>query len=186
MSSNAIKGIFFQVVENVETMFLTFLKSVPISLVLSAIGWIILTKIGKKNPKIAKVKWPATGLIFYLSVLLQMTLFSRKFGSAREIIWYPLPGGDYLIVLYSIANLVIFIPLGILLVKTFPKFMNRAWKVGLASLFISLLLETLQYIFACGLSQVDDVVMNVVGGLVGYLIIKAIGKKNDKRKRVEN
>ena len=81
-----------------------------------------------------------------------------------------------MVVLYSLANLVIFIPFGILVPKVFHG-VNTVWKMALVTLMTSVLIEIVQFILSCGYSEVEDVIMNVAGGVIGYLIIRRIGKK---------
>lgn len=172
----------------------SLLVAVPVAIAILAILWIIIKLIKKKSSQdsraaiiIAERKGWILGFGFYISLLIQMGIISRPFGSTRIVNWIPfqVPGGDYLIMLYSLANAVIFIPFGILVPKVFRS-INTIWKMFLVTLITSVCIEIIQYILACGYAEVEDVIMNVIGGAIGYLIIKAIGKKNDKRKRVEN
>ena len=172
----------------------SLLIALPVAIVVLAILWMIIKLIKKKSSQdsraaiiIAERKGWILGFGFYISLLIQMGIISRPFGSTRIVNWIPfqVPGGDYLIMLYSLANAVIFIPFGILVPKVFRS-INTIWKMFLVTLITSVCIEIIQYILACGYAEVEDVIMNVIGGAIGYLIIKAIGKKNDKRKRVEN
>lgn len=71
-----------------------------------------------------------------------------------------------------IGNIVLFIPLGIYL-QLFKKD-----KRILANLFgicvVSLSLEFIQYIFAIGASDIDDILLNCIGGLIGILLYKLL------------
>ena len=167
-----------QVLRGAWAMTKSFIISLPISIFIGFISWLILSKLEKKNEAIKERKWAAAGLITYFMILVQMGLLSRPFGSTREIKWIPFvtPGGDYLIVLYALANIVYFIPLGFLLARVFKGTINNAFKAGIAALAISLFIEIMQYLLACGTSEVEDLIMNVTGGIVGYLIAKKISK----------
>jgi glycopeptide antibiotics resistance protein len=83
------------------------------------------------------------------------------------------------------GNIILFIPLGILIPVIWSQFM-RAWKtVGIAFL-ISITIESLQLItLYMGNSyrafDIDDIIMNCIGTLIGYCILKAMIKR---RKRV--
>ena len=66
-----------------------------------------------------------------------------------------------------IMNVVAFIPVGLLLGCAFGKRM-KWWKVVLVGLAFSLLIETLQFVLKRGFAEVDDVMHNVVGCLMGY------------------
>ena len=173
-----------QVQNGIWAMTKSFVISLPISIFIGFISWLILSKLEKKNEVIRERKWAAVGLITYFMILIQMGLLSRPFGSTREIKWIPFntPGGDYLIVLYSLANLVYFIPLGLLLASVFKKTINNVFKAGLAALIVSLFIEIMQFLLACGTSEVEDLIMNVAGGIVGYLIYKGTIKIINKRR----
>ena len=172
----------------------TLLVAIPVGIVVLAILWGIIKLIEKKAPQESRIvtiikerKGWILGFGFYISLIIQIVIFSRPFGSTRIVNWIPfrVPGGRNLIVLYALANLIVFIPFGILVPKVF-RGVNTVWKMALVTFIISVCIEIIQYILACGYSEVEDVIMNVIGGAIGYLIIKAIGKTNDKRKLVEN
>ena len=122
------------------------------------------------------------GLGFYIAILIQMGVISRTPGSVSEMVWIPFQtsGGSSLIVLYSLANLVIFIPFGILVPKVF-RGVNSVWAMALVTLMTSVLIEIVQFMLACGYSEVEDVIMNVAGGVIGYLIIRVIQNKKESK-----
>ncbi|AKK04307.1 VanZ family protein [Corynebacterium epidermidicanis] len=66
----------------------------------------------------------------------------------------------------AIANVGLFIPMGMLLAMWWP---GRAFRrrVVLTCLNISLLIEVLQYFFALGFTDVDDVILNTFGAWIG-------------------
>jgi len=71
-----------------------------------------------------------------------------------------------------LGNVVIFIPLGIYL-TTLKK--NKSVMHNLLLVFsISLFAEAIQYIFSLGSSDIDDLILNCLGGLIGILIYKAM------------
>ena len=44
-------------------------------------------------------------------------------------------------------------------------------------------IEVLQYIFKCGASDIDDLILNTIGGLLGifiYLLLKSISKSKEQ------
>lgn len=76
---------------------------------------------------------------------------------------------------YNLKNIVFFIPFGFL----FPKvqrldvsFKNRTWLIVLCCGFLlSLLVEVSQYIFCLGLCELDDLICNGLGALLGYWLL---------------
>lgn len=183
----------FQTIRNGGAMLRKLIMVLPISFAVTLICWLIMKLIEKKCVTENKLKaliierkrW-ILGFVFYISIMVQVGVLSRTLGTMRTIVWVPFrtPGGDNLIALYALANLVLFIPFGVLVPKVFHS-VNAFWKVILVTFVTSVCIEMIQYILACGYSQVEDVIMNVAGGVVGYLIIQKIGrqKENDNKER---
>lgn len=71
------------------------------------------------------------------------------------------------------GNIIVFIPLGVLLPVIF-KNLRGFVKVVSITLLSSLLAEILQRIFEVGSFDVDDIILNTIGGALGYLIYKII------------
>ena len=185
ISANFTTSRLFQTIKNGGYLVKGLMIALPISIVLTCVLWAILELIEKKSCDDSKVKqiivqrkkW-ILGLGFYILLLIQMGVISRTPGSIREVVWIPFqtPGGDNLIVLYSLANMVIFIPLGILVPNVFHG-VNSVWAMALVTFITSVCIELIQYALACGYSEVEDVIMNVAGGVIGYLIIRRIEKR---------
>jgi glycopeptide antibiotics resistance protein len=68
-----------------------------------------------------------------------------------------------------LGNIIGFIPLGILLPFLFRN-LNSAWKTIVAVFLISLAFETTQLVFNLGIFDVDDLLLNTLGGAIGYLV----------------
>nr|WP_263637335.1 VanZ family protein [Anaerostipes caccae] len=70
-----------------------------------------------------------------------------------------------------VGNVFAFSPFGFLLpVMTEKK--RGLIKVVLGSFSFSLIIESCQYIFKVGVFDVDDLLLNTIGGLIGYIIYK--------------
>ena len=82
------------------------------------------------------------------------------YNSIRGIIWN------------LVGNVVMFIPSGIVLSVIYRQ-LNRFWKVITAGAFISLCIELLQLPFSSRTSDIDDLILNVLGVAVGYGIYAA-------------
>jgi glycopeptide antibiotics resistance protein len=79
------------------------------------------------------------------------------------------------------GNIIGFMPLGILLPALFFAF-RGFWRVALISFCISLLFETTQLLTGLGSFDVDDIILNTTGGIVGYIVylgLKKIMRDND-------
>ena len=76
---------------------------------------------------------------------------------------------------YVIENILLFVPLGILFPIGFS--FARRWKgmIGIA-LCLSLAVEVLQFVFRCGKSEVDDLIANVIGAVIGFGIYRVCQK----------
>lgn len=73
-----------------------------------------------------------------------------------------------------LGNIAIFIPFGLLL-PIVQK--DKSKKIILYGLFTSALIEIIQYVFALGSSDIDDLMLNTLGTVIGYLLYKIIHKK---------
>ena len=71
------------------------------------------------------------------------------------------------------GNVVLFIPLGIFL-PSFCKNFRSFLKTALAALGIIVAVEMLQYVTLLGSCDVDDLILNMIGVLIGYPIWRMI------------
>ena len=184
-SEQLFKAHLNQIWENSGSLFGKLIIAIPVGvvvvLVMRGAMKIIQTKCSQDSKAVRIIterKGWILGLGFYITLLVQMGVISRTPGSVSEMVWIPFQtsGGSSLIVLYSLANLVIFILFGILVPKVF-RGVNSVWAIALVTLMTSVVIEIVQFMLACGYSEVEDVIMNVAGGVIGYLIIRRIGKK---------
>lgn len=120
----------------------------------------------------------------YLTVLLQEAFFSRPPGSRTSVdmtlfgTWGHSPQGNA----YVIENVIMFIPWGLLLPVIIRLFRRGAgaWLCILSGFLASVSLETVQYLTQRGHCQLDDVVMNTLGTLAGWLLFKLFVKLKRK------
>lgn len=87
-----------------------------------------------------------------------------------------------------IGNIALFVPVGFLLPLLWKRF-EKIWAVLLSCLSISLAIEIIQLGISLRATDVDDLIMNVLGGIVGYFIYALIRRltksKTDKFKLAE-
>ena len=69
-----------------------------------------------------------------------------------------------------LGNLALFVPMGMALPCLFKK-LNRFWKVLLTVLGMVVIVELVQGVLRVGSIDIDDVIFNVVGAMIGYGII---------------
>lgn len=79
------------------------------------------------------------------------------------------------------GNIIIFIPFGFLLPVVVTYF-NRFWKLLSITLIVTMSVETLQYVTKVGELDIDDVILNTLGSIMGYILYKIIVKIFTKRK----
>lgn len=119
----------------------------------------------------------------YAAFLLKLLLFSRAPGSERSINLIPFasiaqyafshsPGTAKVAFANVIGNILIFIPLGV-----YASWLRRrasAWLTILTVVSVSVAVEIIQGVFAVGASDIDDVILNCVGGLIGILAFRLL------------
>ena len=90
-----------------------------------------------------------------------------------EIYWYVLRRYGFVWrswwVRNLLGNLVLFLPMGIFLPALFPS-LRRWYRTILATALIVVCMEVLQLITRTGSCDVDDLILNVLGCAIGYLI----------------
>lgn len=69
------------------------------------------------------------------------------------------------------GNMIGFVPFGIMLPLLFEKARNIR-TVFFATLILSLTFELIQLVFKFGIFDVDDLLLNTLGGVVGYLLTR--------------
>lgn len=140
-------------------------------LLVAVVGFILIFS----NQRV-KQKWRAFGrLVFfeYVAFLLCMTVFFRESVEHRTFnlipFWsYTAENADLQHSLYveALMNVLMFVPFGLLAGCVFKRI---GWKKMLvASLCLSVLIETLQFILKRGFAEFDDVFHNTLGAVIGF------------------
>ena len=80
-------------------------------------------------------------------------------------------------IILDILNCIVFIPFGIFLSHTIKK--NKLLKTLLITFFFSLIIEIFQLYFIIGSFMVNDLIVNVIGGVIGCLLYLIITKKEN-------
>lgn len=114
-------------------------------------------------------------LIVYLVTMSYIIFLNREPGSRDEVTFklfgtlgYGARGNAYVI-----ENILLFIPYGLLLPYIWSG-MRRPAICCLSACLCSIAIETLQYIAKRGYCQLDDVVFNTIGALLGYLFFRLL------------
>ena len=101
----------------------------------------------------------ATAFPFRVNLLPLVNLFD--YDSKRDLL------------LNVIGNAAMFIPSGIVLPFVYKR-LNSFWKVLLAGIGISLCIEIIQLPFSVRATDIDDLILNTIGVIVGYGIVTLI------------
>lgn len=135
----------------------------------------------------------------YMAIVILVLVLKFPTGLVSNTIEVWLDGGDFsrkgpqLIPFYTIVdyvqkvhsfddwfiknlacNIIMFIPHGLLTPLFMKKWKYTVVKVGLSAALISVCIEIFQFVTALGLCDIDDVILNIIGALVGYAIYKLI------------
>jgi glycopeptide antibiotics resistance protein len=110
----------------------------------------------------------------YIIFLLDIALFHFQASHPRAN-WVPFRSiihdwrnGGWGFVVNFVGNLVAFLPMGLLPPLIRPR-RTTLWQVALFSLSISFAIEAGQYISGRRVPDVDDLILNTLGGVLGYL-----------------
>lgn len=110
-------------------------------------------------------------LIEYIFLIFCSTVFFRTTSELRKYDIHPFWSYDRPeLLVENIMNVVVFIPVGLLLGIAFKQV--TWWKVLLIGCGISVTIESLQFFFMKGFSELDDVMHNTLGCLLGWFIVK--------------
>lgn len=72
------------------------------------------------------------------------------------------------------CNLIMFIPYGFLLPAFWKNGHYRGLKIVISGCILSIVIEVLQYITAFGQMDIDDVILNTLGVVIGYELFRLI------------
>ena len=160
------------IIRDITAMF----RYLPYGLFAGVLVVIILSMINDRRVK--KKKEPLsvvaiTGFIMYLVVLLFITFLSREGGSNKgmDLELFSTWGINTRNNAYVIENILLFIPYG-LFGAWAMKVIRNVFTCTMLGAATSLLIEWLQLLTGRGFFQIDDVVTNTIGAMIGYLIFK--------------
>lgn len=121
-------------------------------------------------------------MIFYLSMLFYVTIYrygiqiDELFNMRPMVNIVPLVStyelylfSGWVIFLYNIiGNICWFLPFGFLLPYIHKD--KRFFQILFCSFLLSMTIEIFQFILNCGISDIDDIIFNMIGGSIGYVI----------------
>ncbi len=119
-------------------------------------------------------------LLFYAFLLMDTVFFARDARQSINLVPFDMIK-QHGFTLNVWGNIIMFIPIGLYL-SNFLK--GTKWgKVLVGIVGASLSIEVLQYVFKRGSSDIDDLILNTAGGLIGvfiYLVFKVLFKSNER------
>lgn len=113
----------------------------------------------------------------YVLLLFCSTVFFRKSVEIPEYNFHPFwsyeasqqDGMNYLLA-ENAMNVVAFMPIGALLCGAFQSM--TWWKAALIAGGLSISVEVMQFVYRLGFAEVDDVMHNIIGCVLGYMLVK--------------
>ena len=111
-------------------------------------------------------------LVEYIFLLFCSTVFFRATSVTRQYDFHPfwsykaIQDGRENLLAENIMNVVVFIPVGLLICIAFKQM--TWWKALLIGCGISVTIESLQFFLMRGFSELDDVMHNTLGCLIGF------------------
>lgn len=129
--------------------------------------------------------------ILYIAAMAYFLFFSEHYGRGsmdgdyrynlqlfseirRYIVHRDVVGSEYFIV-NIFGNIFAFAPFGFMIPSVNAKY-NKFRDVLVLSFLLTLTIESLQLLLKVGIFDVDDLLMNTVGGLIGYVIFRICRK----------
>lgn len=135
----------------------------------------VADKVWKKKGKAPEAVWGKVAFCIYIAVMLIITFLSRESGNGHvlDLELFSTWGINDRNNAYVVENVLLFIPFGFLGAYAF-----RPMKGFFCSAFLgtvtSLLIETLQLVTGRGFFQIDDILTNALGTVIGYLVFRII------------
>lgn len=138
--------------------------------------------------------------VLYVVFIVWFLIFSDWYGRAGELneyhynlelfkeikrFWNYREQLGYFVMLENLlGNVIIFVPFGFFLpmASRYQSFFSTLY----ASFGFSLCVEVFQFVTRVGSFDVDDLLLNTIGGVMGhiiYLICESVGRKNDYKKK---
>lgn len=71
-----------------------------------------------------------------------------------------------------LGNLLMFVPMGMALPVLFENKFDKLWKVIAFVVVLVIIIEIIQFVTFTGSADIDDLILNTIGSMIGYGIIK--------------
>jgi glycopeptide antibiotics resistance protein len=101
--------------------------------------------------------------------------FHSTFGMFKNAFTYRYTahGGEFrnIFLMNVLGNLVLLLPWGVLAPLAFKKLNGVKW-IALSGFLISFSAEIIQYIFSIGIFDIDDLIFNTLGAIIGFYLLQ--------------
>lgn len=150
------------------------LRFLPYGLIVGIFAVIIFCVMNDRRVKKQKKPLPlvaGVSYIMYLAIVIVITFLSRESGSTNgvDLELFSTWGINDRNNAYVIENILLFIPYGFLSAWVFPS-MRNLFTCTLLGLVTSMGIEYMQMLTERGFFQIDDIITNTIGTVVGYLL----------------
>lgn len=170
-----VKYIYRDLVTALEYLPYGLALGIPLSAALVLIAFFSR----RKRERQAFIPLIAFGL--YLAILLVITFLSRESGSmpgAMDLKLFSTWGINARNNAYVVENVLLFIPYGFLCCCAFVR-LRSFFRCTFFGALTSVAVECLQLVTARGYFQIDDILTNILGTAVGYLLFLLLVGKSD-------
>lgn len=123
--------------------------------------------------------------LLYFALVLYLTVFMRIGSVDRSVVTVPfgdlhraIVQRDPALVTHMALNVLLFVPFGFLVPAMNPKYFRKWSFAMLGGLATSTVIEGVQLIFSLGQSDVDDIIANTLGAIIGYFLIHFVWQIN--------
>lgn len=127
-------------------------------------------------------------LVVYVGLILFATLINRETSNENEYCiipfytYYLFYNGNKDIMQQALMNVALFYPLGYLMCCTNLSFLHKQkWTIVLIVFLFSSCIEIIQFVFHLGYAEIDDIIHNTLGSVLGmgcYFLFSKIVSKN--------
>ena len=179
----------------IGTIFYVFERAIPLALIGLAAGAAILFILSRKYRRNGErfPKGQAVAVLLlpcYLCGLAAITFMNRMDGMQMGVqlhpflaFWEAWNNFTLQIWLNPLLNIAMFLPLGVLLPLSVKPFRRWYWMLT-AGAGTSLAIEILQYILGRGQADVDDLICNILGAMLGYCLCMLFVSMAGKRRKI--
>lgn len=119
--------------------------------------------------------------LVYFTVLLYLTVFMRIGTTTTSVEVMPFDDltravevGDISLVKHTVLNVFLFIPFGYLVPAMNPQKLRKWSYAMLGGLMVSTLIEGVQMTVSLGECDIDDIIANTIGAVLGYVLMRMV------------